>query len=388
MTAEIIVSLEKLRKYVEKLDFAGYDLYDTLLSPLPFHWLGKWGPVLATQFQKRNPINIRPLLGIPRQRNPKGIGLFLHAYSLMAQVEKNSGYTETAEKLFHWLVENRSAGYSGSCWGYNFPWAGPEKSLKPYTPSSVATGFVIRGIHEYYRLTGDQAARDIILDSTNFALNDLPLTEDATGICISYTPVMKDVCYNASLLGAEILARAFSMGGNEKFREMACRAVDFVIARQQGDGRWNYSLNPVTGIERTQVDFHQGYVLESLHIIAGLCGNSSDKIKEVILKGLEFYAKEQVLPDGRTKWRWPEFWPVEIHNQSQGIITFSNLSVFDKDYDLLAEKIASWTIQNMQGRKGFFYHQVHRHYKIKIPYMRWSQAWMTLALATLVKNNT
>ena len=80
-------SLKQLRHYVEEQDFMGYDLYDTLLSPLPFHWLGKWGPVLATQFQKRNPVNIRPLLGIPKQKNPKGIGLFIHAYSLMLNFE-------------------------------------------------------------------------------------------------------------------------------------------------------------------------------------------------------------------------------------------------------------------------------------------------------------
>ena len=68
--------------YVENENFKGYDPYDTLNSTLPFNWLGKWGPVLAIQFQKRNPLNIRPAIGIKKEHNPKAIGLFLHAYSI------------------------------------------------------------------------------------------------------------------------------------------------------------------------------------------------------------------------------------------------------------------------------------------------------------------
>jgi rhamnogalacturonyl hydrolase YesR len=386
MSESIRESLERLRIYAEGHDFKGYDLYDTLLSPLPFHWLGKWGPVLATQFQKRNPVNIRPLLGIPKQRNPKGIGLFLHSYSLLAASSKNREFAETAKSLFQWLKEHRSSGYSGSCWGYNFPWAGPEKAIKPFTPSSVVTGFVTRGIHQYYLLTGDPEAKKLILDAVQFVLNDLPVTEDKTGICFSYTPMMKDVCYNASLLAAEVLARAYDLGGNEKYRELAGKACDFVIARQKGDGRWNYSLNMKTGEERTQVDFHQGYVLESLFEIRNLCKTRDGEMDRIISNGLEFYTHEQILPDGRTKWRWPHTWPVEIHNQAQGIITLSRLANYHADYAEIASKVADWTIRHMQDSRGYFYHQVHQYHTIKIPYMRWSQAWMMLALSTLLKN--
>ena len=65
----------QLQTYIESQAFKGYDPYDTLNSPLPFHCLGKWGPVLAIQFQKRNPFNIRKLLGIKKEYNPKAIGL-------------------------------------------------------------------------------------------------------------------------------------------------------------------------------------------------------------------------------------------------------------------------------------------------------------------------
>jgi rhamnogalacturonyl hydrolase YesR len=227
----------------------------------------------------------------------------------------------------------------------------------------------------------------VILDSADFIMNDLPFSEDGSGISISYTPVMKDVCYNASLLGAEVLARAYHLCGNAEYRELARKACDFVISRQKDDGRWNYSLDMETGNERVQIDFHQGYVIDSLCEIGNLCGIRNDQLDSAIKKGLEFYAGRQILPDGRTKWRWPDVWPVDIHNQSQGIITLSKMSDSGMEYHDLAHKIAEWTIQNMQHRNGSFYHQVHRNYSIKIPYMRWSQAWMMLALATLLKNN-
>lgn len=386
MKEEIRRSLESLRAWVERKDYAGWDLYDTLLSPLPFHWIGKWGPVLATQFQKRNPVNIRPLLGIPKQRNPKGIGLFLHSYLHLFRHTGNREFLDTAGQLFNWLRDNRSQGYSGACWGYNFPWAGPEKKIAAYTPSSVVTGFIMRAIHEYYKETGNEEAKELILDSVNFILEDLPVTEDHTGLCFSYTPVMKDQCYNASLLAAEVLARAYSLNGDESLRKKALAAGEFVMARQHGNGKWNYSYNEKTGTERKQVDFHQGYVIESLHEIKLLCEAGGRDFEKAIRKGLEFYSREQFFPDGRSKWRLPKEGPVEIHNQSQGIITFARFKDWGEGYLEQAKTIAGWTIRNMQGGDGHFFHQVHERYKIRIPYMRWSQAWMMLALATLINN--
>jgi len=50
------IPFEKLRSYVESENFKGYDPYDTLNSPIKFKYFGKLIPVLALQFQKRNPI--------------------------------------------------------------------------------------------------------------------------------------------------------------------------------------------------------------------------------------------------------------------------------------------------------------------------------------------
>jgi hypothetical protein len=47
----------------------------------------------------------------------------------------------------------------------------------------------------------------------------------------------------------------------------------------------------------------------------------------------------------------------------------------------MASRAVKWAINNLQDRAGFFYFQRHRFYTIKIPYMRWAQAWMLYALS-------
>ena len=104
---------------------------------------------------------------------------------------------------------------------------------------------------------------------------------------------------------------------------------------------------------------------------------------EALMKGSEFYKEIQFRPNGTCHWRYPKFWPIDIHNQSQGIITFAKISDFDKKFYTFSKEIANWTIKNMQSNQGFFYHQKWPKINNKIPYIRWSQAWMLYALATL-----
>jgi hypothetical protein len=175
-------ALDRLRAYVEREGYKGYDPYDTLNAWLPFRWMGKWGPVLAIQVQKRNPINIRPLLGIRKDYNPKAMGLLLYAYSLRYEQDRSELTRARAQWLFNWLMEHPSEGYSGPCWGYNFGWASPVKYLPTYTPSIVVTGFVGQGLFAYYQATGDERALEALKGACAFILNDLPHTELDDGI--------------------------------------------------------------------------------------------------------------------------------------------------------------------------------------------------------------
>lgn len=384
---DVTAATQSLLTYVEKENFKGYDPYDTLNGWVPFHWLGKWGPAVATQIQKRNPINIRPLLGIKKDYNPKGMGLFLKAYCNLYRKTGDQVYLDKAGWIFKWLMAQYSRGYSGMAWGYNFPWASSSEYKEAFLPSVVVTGHVVDGIFAYYELTKDESARQALISAAAYVSGDIPVTEFETGISFAYTHRSKGACYNASLHAAEIILRACLVQGVQP-DERIDQAVRFVLSKQKADGSWYYSYNPETSTERKQIDFHQGFVLVSLHHIKQYCDFLQDDITRAIEKGLTFYRNEQFLPSGQSLWRLPKKWPVEIHNQAQGIITFSLLKDYHPGNLDFADIISRWTIDHMQDPSGFFYYRKYPWFTNKIPFIRWGQAWMLLALSELVPEVT
>ncbi|MFM7727281.1 MAG: hypothetical protein ACKO7B_11305, partial [Flavobacteriales bacterium] len=205
------------------------------------------------------------------------------------QLHPERDYRKTLSQLFELAESSVSKGFSGACWGYDFAWASPGKYLPPFAPSGVVTAFMVKGLHRYFLVTGDPRARRLIESAATFVQQDLQRTTDATGIAISYTPFKRDICYNASLLAADILARTYSMTGEEQLLKLSHAASQYVIARQQPDGRWNYSLDESSGREREQVDFHQGYVIDALQSVAELTGSVPAGTAEAVRKGLDFY---------------------------------------------------------------------------------------------------
>ncbi len=314
------------------------------------------------------------------------MGLFLNGFSLLYKKTNDIKYLKKAEYFFEWLKNNYSKGYSGYCWGYNFPWADRAMYVDAFVPSAVVTGFVCKGIYTYWKITKNPEAAKVINSAAKFVIKDLPITENDEGICFSYVPITKNIYYNASLLAAEVLCYDYVINNTQKNNELILKAINFVINKQLNNGRWNYKLDPFTGKEKAQVDFHQGFILDSIYSMITELEINDENILSILTRGLNFYQHNQFDKDGVSLWRIPKKWPIEIHNQSQGIITFSKLSKLDDSAIEFATKIALWTIENMQSDSGYFFYRINKNYKIKISYIRWAQAWMFLALSTLFSN--
>ena len=81
---EFLESVKKLKSYCESEGFKGWDPYDGLNSKvfkaIPFLGKSAFARLCVIQGFKRSPINLRPLLRVPKQYNAKGIGLFLQGY--------------------------------------------------------------------------------------------------------------------------------------------------------------------------------------------------------------------------------------------------------------------------------------------------------------------
>jgi hypothetical protein len=376
--------IQQLRAYIEKEEFKGYDPYDTLNSWVPFGWLGKWGKPIGIQIQKRNPINIRPFIGIKNGYNPKAIGLLLHSYSLMYKRSPSKEIKSQLEFFFDWLKENRTKGYKHCCWGYNFDWASSVKLLPAYSPTIVVSGFIAKGMIAYYEALNDPKALEVLKSIGQFIEEDLAQSEDESGICFSYSTIEVDCCYNASMLGSELFAFLYQETKIEKYKELAIRSTDFVVDKQKANGRWNYSIKLETGKERTQIDFHQGYVIDSLGYVMKYIPSTKEKYHPYLKKGLDYYQKNQFLANGQSIYRFPSKWPLEIHNQAQGVITFARWAHLNEEYIVQSAAIANYTINHMRSNKGYFYYKKYPLFTIKTPFMRWSQAWMLLALTELL----
>lgn len=385
---ELRGNLRALHRHCTKEQFRGYSLYDSHNSFIPFAKLGSKASFLINQFVKRSPINVRRILGVRKGVNPKGVGLFLHAYSLLhgenvLEDELTSGLVQ--DKL-SWLRDNYSRGYSGYCWGYNYDWPRGDGSMIPsYTPNVVVTAFICRGLYTYYMITSDHSIKEMVTSAAEFVKNDVCCTIRDEGRCYSYTPVQRDLVINANLLATEILAYADALSGSTEYLTSVKEALSFTLKHQNDDGSWFYSISPDTGKPKKQIDFHQGYVLDSIDLLTSIYELNDQVYLDSVNKGLEYYYQRQFHPSGYGYWRVPTKWPVDIHNQSQGIITMCRFSDHGKRYLDLAVRIYQWTIDNMRAPSGRFYYQKYPYLTNKTDYLRWNQAWMLVAMTTLYK---
>jgi len=377
-------SFNKLKAYCEQEQFKGWDPYDGLNSKLFQATPLKKSPLfrlVQIQTFKRNPINLRNLFLIKKDYNPKALGLFLSAYVNLYSIDKKEEYLDKLIFLKNKLVELKSEGYSGNCWGYNFDWQARRLFLFPkYTPTVVATTFVVYGLLDAYEVTKDKSFLELALSSAEFVKNDLHRTQKQQGFLFSYSPLKgNDTVYNASLLGSKLLARIYSYTKNEEYKKLAHQSVLACVNAQATNGSWFYGELPT----QNWIDsFHTGYNLEAIYEYQKY--TNTNEFNDVINKGIEFYLNNFFLNDGIPKYYNNKIYPIDIHSPAQFIVTISKLNLFPK-YKQKVDKVLLWTIDNMQDKRGYFYYQIKKGISSKIPYMRWSQAWMMYAISFYLK---
>lgn len=387
----IINSFHSLKSYCESQNFAGWDPYDGLNSKvfkaLPFkHW--DVARLAWIQGFKRSPINFRKLLLVPKQHNAKGIGLFLNGYcNLYTLAEKGDIRFGTKEEILthihelaELLLEMQNKEYSGACWGYNFGWQARRLFLFPaHTPTVVATSFCVTALLNAYEITKNKIYLDTALSAGDFILKDLNRTEYKSGFLFSYSPLNgNNTVFNASLLGAKVLSQLHAYNKNELYKTTATSAIKAAVEAQNEAGSWVYGMLPV----QSWIDsFHTGYNLDAIQTYQDKTGDM--QFNESIEKGFDYYIENFFLADGTPKYYHDKTYPIDIHCPGQ---LFVNLSINKKfkENKALAHSVFNWVILNMQDKKGYFYYQMKEGMSSKIPYMRWSNAFMFNALSYLL----
>jgi uncharacterized protein YyaL (SSP411 family) len=289
------------------------------------------------------------------------------------QPELEREYEKEMDFCLNELLRLQSHGYSGVCWGYEFPWEGKYVSLPRFAPTVVATGIVTNAIFEEYRRTRNESLFTICQSAVDFVRSDLNRTNDAVGFCFSYSPLDKQAVLNAAMFGARLMAQVYSITHQATLRREAECVIRYVVARQRPDGSWPYAAND----GRTWTDgFHTGYILDCLAECISHLGDKA--FIDAYGRGLEFYLEHIHTRSGFPKFSPRSLYPIDCSCVAQSILTLTREGRIRE-----AEESAAWMVANMQDQHGSFWYRRHRMYTNTISYMRWSNAWMFLALARL-----
>ena len=376
--------LEGLLSYCRKNNWSGFDPYDGLNSRLyqatPLK-KSKICRLALIQILKRLPINLRPMLLVPKEQNPKAIALFLTAFVKLSRSRVLIA-DDLIREMTALLADMRSPDTPYWSWGYSFPWQTRGELVPRGAANLVCTVFVSNALLDAYEYNRDPRCLLMATSAADYLLNELYWTEGESVACFSYPlPRLQVPVHNANFLGAALLCRIGKHTGEKKYVDTALRVARYSAARQHPDGSWDYGELSTQG----WVDnFHTGYNLCALRSI-GHCAET-DEFATHIRLGFDFYLRHFFREDGAPRYFKTRTYPIDIHSVAQSIITLLEFEDFDSKNFHQACAVLRWGLDNMWDTEGYFYYQVLPLFKNRISYMRWSQAWMLLALSTLVES--
>lgn len=381
-----LIACRRTLTYAKERNYEGYSKYDSLNSSF-VRSVSLGIPLLrflTQQMVMRSPINLRPLLGVKKSKNPKGMALFALAYLNLYVALGEDEVADRARYCLEWLLKHRSQG-TGHCWGYNFGWQSFHFYAPPYSPNLVVTGNAGMAFVLAYELLGEQRYLDVARDTIEFIIHDLNLLYGQDGMhAYSYVPGSQWIVPNVNGLAAALMSKVYRHTREESLREEAKRIMRFVAAQQTDEGAWYYGYPPESSPVKHD-NYHSGHLVDWVLDYTRCTGD--ERFFDHFERGLEFYATNLFLPNGAPKLMSDKVYPFDIHGAAQGIITFAKAAVeYDPTWLDRAEQVAQWTIANMQSPEdGHFYYQKGRFWTKKFSLMRWNQAWMTYALAALLR---
>ncbi len=371
----------QLFSWLESHNFEGWDPFDGLNAGFlrPFTFERPWLRTILQQGVRRFPINMRPMLGMRASRSTKGMGYIARACIRLHQATGEPIWAARARETLQWLMEKRSHGYSGACWGNHFDYQSRVFYLPAGVPTIVWTSLIGHAFLDAYDHFGDPEYLATAVSACEHILQDLEITPEGEGVCISYIPLERRLVHNANVLGASLLARTYHHSKTNEYLELARRAMTYTASHQRPDGSWYYGES---GNLHWVDNFHTAYVLDSLKNYS--IATDDESFSPVMAAGYAYWKQTFFLEDGTPKYYENKTLPVDIQCSSQAIDTLVLFAKDDPEALSLAMKVARWTITNMQARSGYFYYRRYGRLLVnKTPTLHWGQATMLCALTGL-----
>jgi hypothetical protein len=377
-----------LDQWITNNGWAGYDPYDIRGQDWYVRLLGrqswffrKLRGAFAIVESRLPPVGLRKFLRIKKEINPKGMGLLASAYLTQWDLTADPSYRDKAQEVLSWLSNNRCPDYPGASWGYPFHWQS-RIFLPRGTPSVVVTATIGDAWLHHYERTRSTESLATLEEIAEFFLSCLnrPVDEDDQ-LCFSYTPLDHFKVHNANLFAAAFLARLYGLTDNQAYKDLALRAARYTLSEQKADGSFSYwGSEPLTIVDH----YHTGFVLRHLDTVRRI--TSADFIIEPLARGYAFYTQRLFTQDSTPKFTPDDLYPIDIHSCSEAILCVSQLGPEFGGVELLGP-LFEFTQEKMLTDEGWYLAAIRqkrgREVPHSVPYFRWGQAWMLLALAQL-----
>lgn len=354
--------------------YRGYDKHDALMSPAVSALTINWWPlqIVAVQLVLRSPVNLRPLLGVRTERNPKGLGLFLRANQDRDEMSRISDD----------LLLLRSPGELEFCWGYQFPWPSPYFQAKAWSPNAIVTTFAAEGLLDAFRVTGHSKYLEAACSASRWLMNLPRLIDTEEHLALGYTAKTSTRVININAVIAGFFARlSVDVESEDRGRLLvtAHRMLNYVSSVQTEEGAWFYT-DPARASHIEHDNYHTGGILDGLLDYTSVVPDRA--LEDTCHRGLEFYARNLFEADGFPRWERRAKFPGDVHGAAQGIITFTRAGDRWKE---LSDRIVEWSLANLYHPEGRFAYQVGRFHRKDWTLMRWCNAWMCRALAVYTR---
>ncbi len=385
--------LERVLDTGRRDHFEGYSKHDGLNARWLERLAGTSRPrrLVAIQSVMRSPIDIRPIVGVRKARNAKGLSLFARALLSRFRTTGEQRYATEATELLDWLIANPSPamasqsgdpGFPGMGWGYPYPWQDVGFFAPRFFPNRVVTAHVGEALLDAYETLDEPRFLDATREVVRFCL-EAPKTlyEDADHRCVSYVPdeAIDWIVMDVSVLVGALTARLGALTGDAALVTEGGRLVRYVVSKQTSEGAWFYA-EPPSASHITHDNYHTGFILDAI-LNYGIAAGS-DEFESAYQRGIEFYERRLFEPDGSARFMSDRHYPIDIHGCAQGVITFSLRQRHDGTGGDMARKVLDWTIANMWDPKtAWFYYQKRPGYRTRIHELRWCQGWMARALS-------
>ena len=235
---------------------------------------------------------------------------------------------------------------------------------------------------DHYEITGAQKSLEICNQIAEFLLRGLNRSfARSDRFCFSYTPIDHFKVHNANLFGAAFLARLAKVSGSNEHKESSIKATRYTLSEQNSDGSFYYWGSEAPTI----IDhYHTGFVLRHLDTVHRML--NLRELAVPLRRGFDFYAQELFTTAGIPKFTPKHLHPIDIHSCAEALLCLGQLGPRFGMLDRVGP-VFDFTEAHMKSEQGWYVAMLRRRWwgiqRIAIPYLRWSEAWMLLALARL-----